>query len=236
MDKRRCVAVAERSKSKGGSMATRKPTARARQAVETRKRIVTAAVGIFSEQTYDDVAVSDIAKAAGVAHGLLFHYFGSKRGIYLEAMRGAAEELEVAFAFEPDLPPAEQIRHAMASHLRYLATHRGLALRLILGGRGADPVAWEVFEAARWRAVEATAELFGVDPRRPAVRMAGRAAVSAMDEATIFWLNNEQPFAEDDMVDWMVRMTASIVREATRLDPAMGVEGALNEVDAQSST
>ena len=214
---------------------TKKPTARARQAAETRERIIDAAVRIFSEQNYDDVAVTDIAKAAGVAHGLLFHYFGSKRGVYLEAMRGAAEELETAFVFEPELAPAEQIRHAIASHLRFLATHRGLALRLILGGRGADPEAWEVFEAARWRAVEATADLFGVDSRRPAVRMAGRAAVSAMDEATIFWLDNEQPFAMDDMVEWMVGMTASVVREAIRLDPAIGVEGALEEVEAQSS-
>jgi AcrR family transcriptional regulator len=230
-------AIAENSSTKGSGMATaKKPTARAQQAAETRERIVEAAVQIFSEQTYDDVAVSDIAKAAGVAHGLLFHYFGSKRGIYLEAMRGAAEQLETAFVFKPDLTPAEQIRHAVASHLRYLATHRGLALRLILGGRGADPGAWEVFEAARWRAVEATAELFGVDPRRPAVRMAGRAAVSAMDEATIFWLDNDQPFAVDDMVDWMVRMTASIVREATRLDPTIGVEGALDAIDISSST
>jgi AcrR family transcriptional regulator len=213
---------------------TKKPTARARQAAETRERIVEAAVQIFSEQTYDDVAVSDIAKAAGVAHGLLFHYFGSKRGIYLEAMRGAAEQLEAAFVFKADLAPAEQIRHAVASHVRYLTTHRGLALRLILGGRGADPVAWEVFEAARWRAVEATAELFGIDPQHPAVRMAGRAAVSAMDEATIFWLDNNQPFAVDDMVEWMVNMTASVVREAMRLDPTIGVESALDAINGLS--
>ena len=93
---------------------TKKPTARARQAAETRQRIVDAAVRIFSEQNYDDVAVSDIAKAAGVAHGLLFHYFGSKRGVYLEAMRGAAEQLEAAFVFEPELAPGEQLRHAIA--------------------------------------------------------------------------------------------------------------------------
>ena len=209
---------------------TKKLTARAQQAIETRERIVAAAVKIFSETTYDDVAVGDIAKAAGVAHGLLFHYFGSKRGIYLEAMSGAAEELAAAFVFQPDLPPVEQLRHAVASHLRYLTENPGLAERLILGGRGADPLAWEVFEAARWRAVEATAELFGVDAGRPAVRMAGRAAVSAMDEAAIFWLHNDQPFGIDEMVDWMVAMVAAVMREAIRLDPGMGIDQALKEL------
>lgn len=210
---------------------TKKPTARAQQAAETRERIIAAAVQIFSETTYDEVAVSDIAKAAGVAHGLLFHYFGSKRGIYLEAMRGAAEQLDAAFVFNPDLSPVEQLRHAMASHLSYLAAHPGLAQRLILGGRGADPTAWEVFEAARWRAVEATAELFGVDASRPAVRMAGRAAVSALDEAAIFWLHNDQPFGIDEIVDWMVAMTAAIMRESTRLDPRVGIDEALAGID-----
>jgi AcrR family transcriptional regulator len=210
---------------------TKKPTARAQQAAETRERIVAAAVKIFSETTYDEVAVSDIAKAAGVAHGLLFHYFGSKRGIYLEAMRGAAEQLDAAFAFRPDLSPLEQLRTAMASHLRYLAANRGLAQRLILGGRGADPLAWEVFEAARWRAVEATAELFGVDASRSAVRMAGRAAVSAMDEAAIFWLHNDQPFGIDEMVDWMIAMAAAMVRESARLDPHVGIDEALRGLD-----
>jgi AcrR family transcriptional regulator len=214
---------------------TKKPTARAQQAAETRERIVAAAVKIFSETTYDEVAVSDIAKAAGVAHGLLFHYFGSKRGIYLEAMKGAAEQLDAAFAFRPDLSPLEQLRHAMASHLGYLAANPGLAQRLILGGRGADPVAWEVFEAARWRAVEATAELFGVDASRPAVRMAGRAVVSAMDEAAIFWLHNDQPFGIDEMVDWMMAMAAAVMRESARLDPSVGFDEALSALGDRPS-
>ncbi|WP_187288050.1 TetR/AcrR family transcriptional regulator [Segniliparus rotundus] len=211
----------------------KKPTARARQAAQTRDRILEAAVQCFSEAAYEEVAVSDIAKAAGVAHGLLFHYFGSKRGMYLEAMRVAAQQLEASFVFEPDLEPLEQARRAVASHLRFLAAHRGMALRLILGGRGADPAAWEVFEAARWRAVEATAALFGVDSQRPATRMACRAAVGAMDEAAVFWLHNDQLFAVDDMAEWMVAMVASVVRAAIRLDPGMGVEDALSVIDGQ---
>jgi hypothetical protein len=57
-----------------------------------------------------------------------------------------------------------------------------------------------------------------------------------MDEATIFWLDNDEPFAIDDMVDWMVRITASIVREAMRLDPTISFEGALAAIDGFSST
>ncbi|WP_218022230.1 TetR family transcriptional regulator [Nocardia amamiensis] len=56
-------------------------TARAAQASETRQRLLDAAVRLFAERGYDEVAVADIAEAAGVAHGLLYHHFGNKREI-----------------------------------------------------------------------------------------------------------------------------------------------------------
>ncbi|MHA3020605.1 TetR/AcrR family transcriptional regulator [Mycobacterium sp. BMJ-28] len=202
-------------------------TSRAVQKAETRQRIIDTAVAMFAERGYEDVAAAEIAAAAGVAHGLLFHYFGSKRGIYLEAMRGAAEQLDRAFVFDPMSPPAQQLRDGLTSHLRYLVTHQGLALRLVLGGRGADPQAWEVFEAARWRAVEATTVLFGVDPQNAAARMAGRALVSAIDEATVYWLQNGEPFEISELVEWMVRMAFHTLREAVALDPNLAIDPAL---------
>jgi AcrR family transcriptional regulator len=203
-----------------GATTTNRMTARAARARETRARIIAAAVELFSDNNYDEVGAADIARAAGVAHGLPFHYFGSKRGLYLEAMHTAAEQLDEAFSFDPNLPPPQQIRDAFASHLDYLATHRGLALRLVLGGRGADPQAWEVFEAARWRAVEATAELLGLDSQRPSVRMAGRAIVSAMDEAAIYWLQNGQPFDRDSLVEWMIEIASAGLDAGAKLDAA----------------
>jgi AcrR family transcriptional regulator len=203
-------------------------TVRAAQAAETRRRLIAAAVTLFSKTNFDDVAVADIAKEAGVAHGLLFHYFGSKRGIYLETMRETAAELDAAFVVDPTLPPARQLREALAAHLRYLAAHRGLALRLVLGGRGADPEAWEVFEAARQRALYNSAAAFGLDPNNRALRMMGRAAVGAIDEASIYWLENEQPFAIDALVESMVAMLASALRAAHDLDPSLEVGAALS--------
>jgi AcrR family transcriptional regulator len=201
----------------------RQTTPRAAQAAETRQRIVAAAVDLFSEQSYDDVAAGDIAKAAGVAHGLLFHYFGSKRGIYLQAIREAVDQLDEAFSFEPNLVPAQQLRRALASNLHYLSRRRGLALRLVLGGRGADPEAWEVFEAGRWRAIGATWAMLGLDPDNHALRITGRAAVAAIDEATVYWLNNERRFSVETMVEYMVELLAGGLRSAATLDSTLDV-------------
>lgn len=53
-----------------------------------RQQILDAAVRVFADDGYHGARVGDIAAAAGVAHGLLYHYFASKddvlRTIFVE--------------------------------------------------------------------------------------------------------------------------------------------------------
>ncbi|NJK88236.1 MAG: TetR/AcrR family transcriptional regulator [Myxococcales bacterium] len=46
--------------------------------VERRKQILTAAVQVFAEKGFHKTRVSDVARRAGVAYGLIYHYFSSK--------------------------------------------------------------------------------------------------------------------------------------------------------------
>lgn len=208
-----------------------KPAARASRAAaraaETRQRLIDAAVELFAEADYDKVGVAGIVEAADVAHGLLFHYFGNKRGIYLEAMRATAAGMSEAFAGIPDSTPDVQIRAALTAHLTYLSLHRGLALRMVLGGRGADPEAWEVFDNARGLVLSATAELLGLDADNAAVKMVGRSAVAAIDEATTRWLDDEASFTIDHMVEWLVHLIVACLRSGPVLDPTVSVDNAV---------
>jgi AcrR family transcriptional regulator len=54
---------------------------------ERRSQILACARRLFSERNYDAVSTTDIAREAGVARGLLHHYFGTKRELYLEVVR-----------------------------------------------------------------------------------------------------------------------------------------------------
>jgi len=47
-------------------------------AEDKRKRILDAAIRVFADRGYHASRVGDIAEHAGVAHGLLYHYFASK--------------------------------------------------------------------------------------------------------------------------------------------------------------
>jgi TetR/AcrR family fatty acid metabolism transcriptional regulator len=55
--------------------------ATARNAVDKRRQILDAAVVVFARQGFHACRVSDIADEAGVAYGLVYHYFDSKEEV-----------------------------------------------------------------------------------------------------------------------------------------------------------
>lgn len=65
-----------------------------------RRQIIEAARGLYAERPYDAVPAAELAAAAGVARGLINHYFGSKRELFLAVMRDSVLMPERAL---PDL-------------------------------------------------------------------------------------------------------------------------------------
>ena len=210
-----------------GSNASAPARSRKVRAQETKERLIVAAVELFSERHYDDVPVSEIAELAGVAHGALFHHFQSKRGIYLESMRRAASELDLVDKVQAGLSLPDQMQRLLELHLDYIARHRGLALRLVLGGRGSDPEAWELFEAGRWRIVEWSCNQLGLDPKSHAVRMMLRAGIGAIDEALVYWLSCGEPYERADMAAALKDLALNALLNAERLDPSLDIAGAV---------
>ncbi|MFC5678536.1 TetR/AcrR family transcriptional regulator [Aeromicrobium endophyticum] len=54
---------------------------------ERRQQIIDAARELYVDRPYDAVSSSELADAAGVARGLINHYFGDKRELFLAVMR-----------------------------------------------------------------------------------------------------------------------------------------------------
>ena len=52
-----------------------------------REQILAVAIRYFGERPYSEVSTTDVARAAGVARGLVNHYFGTKKELYLEVVR-----------------------------------------------------------------------------------------------------------------------------------------------------
>jgi TetR/AcrR family fatty acid metabolism transcriptional regulator len=87
---------------------------------EKRRLILDAAVRVFARKGYHTCRVGDIAEEAGVAHGLLYHYFVSKEEVLETVFRDTWTEVLDAFtAVETsNEPPREQLRHVAAILLR----------------------------------------------------------------------------------------------------------------------
>lgn len=63
-----------------------------------RRQILDAAVRVFAAQGYEASRVGDIAKEAGVAYGLVYHYYGSKDAVLDAVFREAWGRLLAAVA------------------------------------------------------------------------------------------------------------------------------------------
>src|SRR4051794_30202374 len=62
----------------GGRSSWRRRAMAKAQAVDRRRQILDAAIRVFARQGFHSCRVSDIADEAGVAYGLVYHYFDSK--------------------------------------------------------------------------------------------------------------------------------------------------------------
>jgi TetR/AcrR family transcriptional regulator, fatty acid metabolism regulator protein len=67
-----------------------------------RAQILAAAVRVFAGRGYDATRVGDIAKEAGVAYGLVYHYFGSKEAVLEAVFREAWGRLLAAVGVAED--------------------------------------------------------------------------------------------------------------------------------------
>jgi TetR/AcrR family transcriptional regulator, fatty acid metabolism regulator protein len=87
---------------------------------EKRRLLLDAAVRVFARSGYHSCRVGDITEEAGVAHGLLYHYFKSKEEVLDAVFRDAWGDVLEAFRGieESDETPREQLSHAAAILLR----------------------------------------------------------------------------------------------------------------------
>lgn len=66
----------------------------ARLGAEKRDRILNAAIEEFACKSYEDASTNQIVAAAGIGKGMLFHYFGSKRELYLDLYQYARKQMD----------------------------------------------------------------------------------------------------------------------------------------------
>jgi len=138
-------------------------------AEERRAQILRVAAELFSERHYDVVSTAEVAQAAGVARGLVHHYFGTKRDLYLEVVRKMVAVRDDMFpAWDGDVARRlEVLSRGVDRFLRTVQDNRGTWLASIgAQGFGSDPEIEAMLEESRSRVTDQLIRLAWGPPQR----------------------------------------------------------------------
>ncbi|MFN8149670.1 MAG: helix-turn-helix domain-containing protein [Solirubrobacterales bacterium] len=165
---------------------------------ERRLQILAAAARLFSERGYSAVSTTEIAEEAGVARGLLNHYFGTKRGLYIEVVR---EMLRMRPSQEvPEYvngaTPHERLSVSIDRWLEMVSRNRESWLAAVgAEGLGRDPEIEAVLDEAREQATANIIETLGLGPAAdapPELHAVLRAYGGMAEAATREWLERDR--------------------------------------------
>src|SRR5690606_23070663 len=115
------------------------PPPRQRRTVEDRReQLVELGLALFASRSYDELSIDEIAQAAGISKGLLYHYFPSKRAYDVAAIEKASEQLLAATELPrpgPDAPPTmATLASSLDSFLCYVEQRAASYVFLLRGG------------------------------------------------------------------------------------------------------
>ncbi len=111
-------------------------------AARNRRRVLEAARQLFAERGVQAVTMSDVARAAGVAKGTIFHRFGDRPGLAQALVDEAERELQEQVLrgpppLGPGAPPRERLTAFLDALLTLTAEHRDLLLEVDSAGPSA---------------------------------------------------------------------------------------------------
>jgi len=181
---------------------------------ERRAQLLQLARKAFSDRSYDDVSIDDLAREAKISKGLLYHYFPTKRDLYVAGLREIAEELvQRVVTIPPDLAPIERVRAGIEAYLDHISQHSRAYVSLMRGGIGSDPEVAAVVEGVRKRLadnfLEQTpfAQMLSKDVR---FQTAVRGWIGFVEGATIDWCANPR-LSRDDLRELLTTILFAII-------------------------
>lgn len=162
---------------------------------ERRTQILDVATRLFSDRGYAGVSTEQIAGAAGVTRGLLHHYFGSKRDLFLEAVRVIVHTPMVPVAGpNPSRSIQDVISESVDQWLTFVERNRrAWFAALSAEGFGRDRSVERIVDEARDDTVQRIIDVLCLpDPATPVLRTVLRSYSGLAEQASREWLVRQQ--------------------------------------------
>ena len=172
---------------------------------DKRRLLLDAAVRVFARKGYHAARVGDIAEEAGVAYGLLYHYFSSKeevlRNVFRETWRALIATIENVE--RGDDTPLEQLRKVAEILLRSWKRDPDLVRVLVLEVTRSQLLAGEMDEiVASFSVIQAIVERGQADGSIRGdldARLASYVFYGAIDELLTGWVLERLPDSDEDL-------------------------------------
>jgi len=99
-----------------------KPKPVRRNAARTRQKLLETAIRLFSAKGFHGVSVDAIVEAAKVNKRMVYHYFGSKPGLYQEALHEVYQRIEAVefHAVNRGKTPREKLTRLLETYFEFL--------------------------------------------------------------------------------------------------------------------
>jgi len=193
---------------------------------ERRSQLLEAALSLFAQRVPEEVSLDDVAEAAGVSRPLVYRYFpGGKQQLYEAALRSAAEELEQCFSEPPEGPLTLRLARALDRYLAFVDQHDAGFSALLQGGSVVETSrTTAIVDGVRRAAAEHILDHLAVTDPGPRLVMTVRMWITAVEAASLIWLDEGKQPPLDELRDWLVeQFVAALVASAGRDPQAAGV-------------
>lgn len=164
--------------------------ARQRLHVDERKsQLLDLAIDLFGDRSYEEISIDEFAKQGGISKGLLYHYFPSKRALYVAAVKHAADRLLQETKVEQSSRPGrhDALRQGLAAYLRYVEEHAAAYAFLLRSGVGSDDEVAAIVEETRSRFAARVGEGIGLDEEDVEGRLLIRGWIGFVEATSLAW-------------------------------------------------
>jgi AcrR family transcriptional regulator len=185
---------------------------------ERRAQLVRLGIDLFAARAYDEVSIDELARAAGVSKGLLYHYFPTKRDFYIATVNEASRQLLELTATSATMLPLDRLRGGLDAYLDYVDAHAPAYAALMRGGIGSDPEVARIIDETRATMCDRLlVELPDVAPT-PLVRTAVRGWLGFCEATSLDWIDRRS-VSRAQIRDLMLEVLLATIPIAVRGNP-----------------
>jgi AcrR family transcriptional regulator len=162
-----------------------------------REQLLDSGVALLKHRPQTEVSIEEIAEAAGVSKGLLYHYFPTKTEFIVAALERGQQELAARLSPDDSLPAVKRLDASLDAFLDYVEEHP-VAFASIFRGESESPAIAAVLSAGRNEQLETLLERLGEwdeapvsVERTPELEAAAQGWIFFVEGAVLHWMENE---------------------------------------------